>query len=93
MMLYGGSPTASYDSNCSTGCPTCGCCNPNCRYGGNTWGFSTNNWIVSYEPEPELKVPPIEPWLAEQRRTPRKMKRSFPANKPAPHRAYRRACY
>lgn len=28
------SPTAaSPDTNCATGCPTCGCSNPNCRYG------------------------------------------------------------
>lgn len=44
-----------------------------------------------FEPLPAPK--PIEPWLAEARQTPRRMKRPFPANKPHKPAAHRRPRY
>lgn len=54
-----------------------------------------NPWLyhgLDFPAEPTPKV--IRPnWLIEQRKTPRRMKRPFPKNAPAPPRTHRRACY
>lgn len=87
-MLWIGTGGTTTSDNCSTGCPTCGCHNPNCPR--QLWTISFDR-LPTFDP---LPVPrPMESWLVEQRRTPRRMKRPFPANKPASHQAYRRACY
>ena len=83
-MLWGGTVIRCY-SNCPT---ACGC-------GGTT--SVDGNWptinLVSdsmFEELPKLELPV---WLKEQRKTPCRMKRSFPANKPGSIKAHRRACY
>lgn len=91
-MMWGGGTTVSYgfDDYCSTGCPTCGCTNPGHQM---LIVISNSTSARSRYSEPALKILPMEAWLMEQRQTPRRMKRSFPASKPSTPPAYRRACY
>lgn len=53
------------------------------------------DWSSSRRADVVISLPPptIEPWLAEARRIPRRMKRPFPADNPHKPRAHRRACY
>lgn len=76
-------------SGCSTGCPILSCLNPWCRERDSI--YSIRRYEVGL---PEAFMPyPLPIWDAELQRTPRRMKRPFPANKPAPARAHRRPCY
>lgn len=100
--------TAPTSSTCQTGCPYCGCVSPGCEVifipnqmffvsNGNSMFSFTEDGIGRLDswdmPVLEFKFIGVEPWQQELLQTPRRMKRPFPANKPAPHRAQRRACY
>lgn len=66
------------------------------RRAGKVLGLAAAWLIVDefamFEP-PVLPIRPIEPWLAEARRIPRRMKRPFPVNKPHKPAAHRRPRY
>lgn len=85
--------TTSFDSNCSTGCPTCGCSNPNCRSKLTIYYDSTSAGYRSSAADLRLLLEDVPTWQSELRETPRRMKLPFPANKPFKPHAHRRACY
>lgn len=92
MMLW--NPGAN--TTCPTGCPYYGCCNYNCPH--STMVPSSNVITLTIESMPVESLPaalhiPIEPWLAEQKMVPRRMKRPFPARKEGPKVTHRRPCY
>lgn len=92
-MLY--SPTApTTDTNCSTGCPYCGCSNPSCQ---NSTSFSGNTVVVGVmtygglarfslfrDEQEEARLFAVPDWIVELRRTPRRMKRGLPARAEGP---------
>jgi len=85
--MMGYSTTSSGDNDCQTGCPYCGCSNPNCRY-------STVDFVVSrFEavPAEHLILPYERPaWLVEQRQLPRRLARIALKSRRRPARAVRR---
>src|SRR5258706_5070155 len=59
MMLYS---TSNYGgTNCSTGCPYCGCSNPNCRYGGTA--APTTNYAYSFTKQEKKQVSVYKQWV------------------------------
>lgn len=98
-------PPTSGNCSCSTGCPTCGCSNPNCRYTG-TFSTGLNDILFLIEPRSAIAASDMavmvedikreaakqdRPWVAMKRKMPRDQKSPCRVMRQPP--AHRRACY
>jgi hypothetical protein len=87
-MLWGGTSTTTTNNQCQCNGTACPWCYGTMYVGGNY--AVVNLWTTT---DAKQDKPAIPFWLAELRRTPRRMKRPFPADKPGNVKAHRRPCY